>query len=76
MTGARVTKLELEVTLDFCEISIRSRKLPSEASEFATFPKNVLGAARWECQRLSRFYSRAQDTMASLQSDDVLISSG
>ena len=38
----RVTKPEPEVTLDFYEISNRGRKLPPEASEFATFLKTFL----------------------------------
>jgi DNA-binding transcriptional LysR family regulator len=38
----RVTRLEPEVTLDFYEISNRGRKLPPEASEFATFLKTYL----------------------------------
>jgi DNA-binding transcriptional LysR family regulator len=38
----KVTKLEPEVTLDFYEISNRGRKLPPEASEFASFLKTYL----------------------------------
>lgn len=38
----RVTKLEPEVTLDFYEISNRGRKLPPEASGFASFLKSYL----------------------------------
>jgi DNA-binding transcriptional LysR family regulator len=38
----RVTKLEPEVTLDFYEISNRGRKLPPEASGFASFLKAYL----------------------------------
>jgi hypothetical protein len=38
----RVTTLEPEVTLDFYEISNRGRKLPPEASGFASFLKTFL----------------------------------
>ena len=38
----RVSKLEPEVTLDFYEISNRGRKLPPEASEFASFLRTYL----------------------------------
>jgi DNA-binding transcriptional LysR family regulator len=38
----RITRLEPEVTLDFYEISNRGRKLPHEASGFASFLKTYL----------------------------------
>jgi DNA-binding transcriptional LysR family regulator len=38
----RITRLEPEVTLDFYEISNRGRKLPPEASGFASFLKMFL----------------------------------
>jgi DNA-binding transcriptional LysR family regulator len=38
----RVTRLEPEVTLDFYEISNRGRKLPPEASGFASFLRSYL----------------------------------
>ena len=38
----RVSKLEPEVTLDFYEISNRGRKLPPEASEFASYLRTYL----------------------------------